>query len=83
MLKDGVETLRFASRGGGADGVEELFEDGIEPLDFLARGLHVFREALAIGWREFADFPFDELQVDIKRVERVADFMGDARGEQG
>ena len=83
LAEDGVEVAAVAAGGGGADGVEELLEDGVEPLDFLAGGVHVLGEALAVGGGEAAEFPLHELEVDVEGVERVPDLVGDAGGEQG
>ncbi len=79
-MEDVVEVGGFAARGGGADGVEELFEDGIEATDFLASGVEVFGEAFLRGEGEFAEFALHELEVDVEGVEGVSDFVGDACG---
>lgn len=37
----------------------------------------------AVFGGDFADFTVDELEVDVEGVEGVADFVGDAGGEEG
>src|SRR5690606_26366823 len=37
----------------------------------------------AIAWLEFAKFPAEQLQVNVERVEWIADFVCDAGSEQG
>ena len=78
-----MEVLFLAERRGRPDGVEELFEDQVQPLDFRAGGGEVFLQRPALAGRQFAQFAAEKLEVDIERVERVADFMGDTGGEQG
>jgi len=82
-VQDRVEILRLAARCGGADGVEELLEDRVEPLDFLACGAEVLVEAFPLPYGQFADFTLKELQVDIEGVERIPDLMGHPGGQQG
>lgn len=78
-----MEVVAFAARECGADGLEELFEDGIEALDFAACGGEVGFEGRAVSGGEFAEFPAEELEVDVEGVERVSDFVGNAGGEEG
>src|SRR5690606_33462549 len=77
-----VEIAALANRPRRPDGVEELLEDRVQPLDFLARDAEVFLKRGTVPGGEFAEFPAEELEVDIQRVERVANLMGDACGEQ-
>jgi len=73
-----VEVVAVPSRGGGADGVEELLEDGVQPADFGAGGGQVFLQRLAVAGGQFAQLAAQQLEVDVERVERVADLVGDA-----
>lgn len=66
LVEDRVEIVRCADGCAGADGVEELLEDGIEPADFVACGFEVFGEVVAVGGWEFSDFAVEELEVDIE-----------------
>ena len=72
----------LAERRGRPDGVEELLEDEVQPLDFRAGGGEVFLQRAAVAGRQFAQLAAEQLEVDVERVERVADFVGDPGGEQ-
>ncbi len=75
-----MQVLLLAERRCRPDGVEELLEDEVQPLDFRAGGGEVFLQRAAVSGRQFAQLAAEQLEVDVERVERVADFMGDARG---
>ena len=83
FVQQRVDVLAFAARHGRPDGVQELFEDGVQPLDLAAGGGEVFLERFAVAGREFAQLAAEQLEVDVERIERVADLMGDPGGEQG
>ena len=55
----------------------------VQPLDLAAGGGEVFFQRLAVAGRQFAQLAAEQLEVDVERVERIADLMGHAGGEQG
>ena len=81
VVQDAVKVMALALWDGWADGAEKLLEDRVEPADFIAGGSEAFLERLTLFWRQLAQLAVDQLQVDTDRVERVADFVGDARGQ--
>ena len=74
--------MALALRDGRADGAEELLEDRVEAADFVAGGGEAALEGLTLFWRQLTQLSVDQLQMDVDRVERVADFVGDARGQE-
>ena len=82
VVQDLVEVVALALRNGRADGAEELLEDRVEPADFIAGGGEAALEGLTLFLRQLTQLSVDQLQVNADRVERVADFVGNARGQQ-
>ena len=44
---------------GGADRLEELFQDGVEPSDFVLGGMQVLGQLITVGGREFLELAFE------------------------
>src|SRR5690242_11022966 len=88
----GKETHRFLHNAvdifwpklwtGGPDGPEELTDDGIEPDNFPTADVNGVLEFFAGFTSYFASLSLHQLQMDVQRVKGIAEFMGDASGEQ-
>ena len=64
------------------DGAEKLLHDRVQPRDFLPRDAQRFVKLRARTRRNFAQLPLHELEMDVQRVQRIADFMRHSGGEQ-
>ena len=82
VADEGVEVVRGALQWGGADGAEELGDDGVEAFDFFLSHFERVKEGVLLLGGEFAQAAFEELEVDGEGVEGVADFVGHAGGEE-
>ena len=82
VADEGVEVVRGALQRGGADGAEELGDDGVEAFDFFLSHFERVKEGVLLFGGEFAQAAFEELEVDGEGVEGVADFVGHAGGKE-
>ena len=65
------------------DRLEEMGDDPVEARDLLAAYVNRLPDRLGLrGLAELLQLPGDKLQVDRERVERVAELVGDAGGEE-
>ncbi len=56
-------------------------DDRVQSLDFALGGGEQFADVAPELGRSLAQFPFDELKVDVQGIERVADFVRHAGGQ--
>src|SRR4029079_13788616 len=65
------------------DNAEELANDGIEPVDFAAADDERVLWCFAAFAFSFACLSLHQLQMDVRGIKGIAEFMGDTGGEQG
>ena len=82
VVQNVVKVVTLALRDGRANGAEKLLEDRVESADFIAGRAEAFFESMTLLRWQLTQFAIDQLQMNADRVERVADFVGDARGQQ-
>ena len=61
-----MQILAFAARRGRAHGMQELLEDGVQPLDFRAGGGEVFLQRGAVAGGQLAELPAEQLEMDVQ-----------------
>ena len=84
FLDQFIEVGRHGHGTHRAHRVEEFFDDEVEAFDLAAGDLEGFEQLSGeVGIDALPDFPFDDLEVDVERVERVPDLVGDTGGEAG
>ncbi len=67
---------------GRAHGTEELVDDRVEPPDFAPRHAQRFEQVIVIRVAALAQIALHELEMNVERVERIAELVRDARGQQ-
>jgi hypothetical protein len=89
-FEDGVDVGGLEVEADGANGLEELFDDAAEAIEFFAEDLGAVLEAGHLGGiGEFGgagEFPatlLKELGMDAEAVQGVFDFVGDTGSEGG
>ena len=82
LADERVEVVRSALQRSGTDGAEELGDDAVEAFDFLLRDFERMEQGFLLSLGEFAQAAFEKLEMDGQRIERVADLVGHAGGEE-
>ncbi|WP_330935341.1 hypothetical protein V3C20_07340 [Akkermansia sp. RCC_12PD] len=75
--------MGFPDGLGGANSLEELFQDNVKPGGFSFRRFQQFFKVVPVFRRQFFRLPGKELEVQADGVERIAYFMGYAGRQQG
>ena len=83
FLDAGIDVFRPELWTGRPDGAEELTNNGIEPVDFLPADTDRVLEFFAGFAFYFVRLSFHQLQMDVQGIKGIAQFMGDASGEEG
>ena len=65
------------------DGLEKLVDDLVETGDFVARDAQILPQLFTLRDGQFFQFAIQELQVNVERIQRIADFVRNACGQQG
>ena len=82
LLHEHIDILQPRLEPRRADRAEELLHDRIQPRDLLARDFERLLQVRALRLRHFAQLALHELEMDVQRVERIADLVRHARREQ-
>jgi hypothetical protein len=80
LFDERIELDSFALRFARANGLEELPKDGVESGDFRSGGFDEFRESLLIS--TLGQLPFEELEMETDGIERIPNFVSNARCEE-
>ena len=79
---DGVNVVGLPDGLGGADGLEKLFQDHVQPGGLTLRRFQQFFHLRPVFRGEFLCLPGQELEMKAYGVEGVAYFMGHTRRQQ-
>ena len=79
LIDDAVDVRWFRIEALRADGAEKLGDDVVEARNLAAGNQNGFFQLGAKFWRRLFQVPLHELEVDVQRVEGIADFMGNTR----
>ena len=82
VLQHGHHARRLQLEWRGPDRAQELRDDAIEPLDFLLGHIEQVAQVGALRLWQRGQLAPDQLQVDIQRVQRVADLVRHTRRQQ-
>ena len=75
LLDNRIYVFRMQLRPRGPDCAQELRDDRIEPIDLGARNVDRFLKFFLRIVIELANFALHQLQMDMKRVERIANLV--------
>ena len=77
-----IHILQLLFQMRGPDRTEELLHDRVQPRDFIQRHIQRLLQLRARPRRQLAQPPLHELEMDVQRVQRIADLVRHARREQ-
>ncbi len=84
LAQGGVDADHGARGVRGPDGAEELVDDGVEPADLAAGDADRLEQIVVPGTvGALAQVALEQLQVNIERVERIAQLVRHAGSQQG
>ena len=70
--EDGFNVVGFPDGPGGADGLEELLQDNVQPRGFALRCFQQFLHVRPVLWRQLLCLPGKELEMEAYGIEGVA-----------
>ena len=90
VLEEGERLAEYGGDGAGReaglrgpDRAQELGDDLVQPRHLVLRHVHQLLQGIPPLRRQGVHFALKQLEVDVQRIERIADFVGHAGGEQG
>ena len=82
LLDERVHVQGLALQAGGAHALQELVQQGIEPLGFAQGGFEQGGEPGGIGLGKFCEFSLQKLEIEPQRVEGVANLVCHGAGHE-
>ena len=79
--EDGFNVVGFPDGPGGADGLEELLQDNVQPRGFALRCFQQFLHVRPVLWRQLLCLPGQELEMEAYGIDGVAYFMSHSCGQ--